>query len=446
MAFAIWALIVGALLVAIALAGSLLRRLPLSASMLYLGVGYAIGPGGWGLLNADPLEHSAAFETISEIVVLISLFSVGLRLGVPFSSARWWLPIRLASASMVLTVAGIAVVGTLGLGLPLGAAVLLGAILAPTDPVLASDVQVERAGDRDRLRFSLTGEGGLNDGTAFPFVMLGLGLLGLHEIGALGWRWVTIDVAWATAGGLLIGASLGVAVGRLVVYLRTRHREAVGLDEFLVLGLIGLAAGSAQLAETYGFLAVFAAAVAMQRVTEPSPRAAARDLRPTGLQETPGSEAAATHPDHAGAYMMRAVRGFNAQLERIGEVVIILAVGAMLPHARLGAATAWFLLLLFLVIRPLSVWLGLLGAPVSRDQRVLVSWFGIRGVGSVYYLMFAVERGVPGPLARELIAISLTTVAFSIVLHGVSVTPLMNAYAARKAGRAVGASAPATRR
>jgi NhaP-type Na+/H+ or K+/H+ antiporter len=235
-------------------------------------------------------------------------------------------------------------------------------------------------------------------------------------------------------------------VGRLVVYLRTQHREAVGLDEFLVLGLIGLAAGAAQLAQTYGFLAVFAAAVAMQRVTEPSPRAAARELPPTGLQEAPGSEEAATHPEHAGAHMMRAVRGFNAQLERVGEVAVILAVGAMLPHARLDAVTGVFLLLLFLVIRPLSVWLGLLGAPVSREQRVLMSWFGIRGVGSIYYLMFAVHRGVPGPLARELIGITLTTVAFSIVLHGVSVTPLMNAYAARKAGRVAGASSSAARR
>jgi NhaP-type Na+/H+ or K+/H+ antiporter len=133
--------------------------------------------------------------------------------------------------------------------------------------------------------------------------------------------------------------------------------------------------------------------------------------------------------------MMRAVRGFNAQLERLGEVVVVLVVGAMLPHARLDAATGGFLVLLFLVIRPLSVSLGLLGAPVSREQRVLMSWFGIRGVGSIYYLMFAVEHGVPAPLARELVGITLTTVAFSIVLHGISVTPLMNVYAAREARR-----------
>ena len=154
------------------------------------------------------------------------------------------------------------------LGLSFGAAVLLGAILAPTDPVLASAVQVESSGDRDRLRFSLTGEGGLNDGAAFPFVMLGLGLLGLHDLGVGGWRWWTVDVIWATAGGLMIGGALGALIGTLVVYLRARHKESIGLDEFLALGLIALAYGLAVLSHTYGFLAVLAAGMALQRVKE----------------------------------------------------------------------------------------------------------------------------------------------------------------------------------
>ena len=124
--------------------------------------------------------------------------------------------------------------------MPLGAAILLGGLLAPTDPVLAADVQVEHPGDRDRLRFSLTGEAALNDGSAFPFVMLGLGLLGLHELGAFGWRWLAFDVVWAVRGGLAIGWLLGMLVGRLVLYLRRTHKEAVGLDDFLGLGLIAL--------------------------------------------------------------------------------------------------------------------------------------------------------------------------------------------------------------
>ena len=138
------------------------------------------------LVDIDPVRNAIALERICEIAVLISLFTAGLKLKLPWKDNRWRVPARLASVSMMLTVGGLALAGVYLLGLPLGAAVLLGAILAPTDPVLASDVQVTDADDRDRLRFGLTGEGGLNDGTAFPFVMLGLGLLGLHDLGAGG--------------------------------------------------------------------------------------------------------------------------------------------------------------------------------------------------------------------------------------------------------------------
>ena len=130
------------------------------------------------------------------------------------------------------------------LGLTLGAAILLGAILAPTDPVLASDVQLAHPHDRDRLRFTLTGEGGLNDGTAFPFVMLGLGLLGLHDLGPDGLRWLAVDVVWAVVVGLAIGFALGTLVGRLVVHLRSARREFTGADDFLALGLIVRRTGS----------------------------------------------------------------------------------------------------------------------------------------------------------------------------------------------------------
>ena len=154
----------------------------------------------------------------------------------------------------------------MGLGLSWGAAVLLGAVLAPTDPVLASDVQVEHAADRDRLRFSLTGEAGMNDGTAFPFVMLGLWLMNLHAPGTSIWRWMAVDLVWAVAGGLGVGTLIGTLVGQLVIYLRRKHRVALGLDEFLSLGLIGLSYGLALAAHAYGFLAVFAAGLALRRI------------------------------------------------------------------------------------------------------------------------------------------------------------------------------------
>jgi NhaP-type Na+/H+ or K+/H+ antiporter len=435
MSFAIWALIIGVLLTTMALSGTSLKRLPLSTAMLYLAAGFVLGPAGWSLLSPNPLTNAVILERVTELAVLISLFAVGLKLGLPLSDKGWRLPVRLATVSMTITVALIAAIGMLGLGLSPGAAVLLGAILAPTDPVLASDVQVVEAGDRDRLRFSLTGEGGFNDGAAFPFVMLGLGLLGLHDLGTGGWRWLAVDVLWAIAGGLLIGGALGTLIGRLVVYLRSHHKESVGFDEFLALGLIALTYGLAVLSHTYGFLAVFAAGLALQRVNETPGGISDSSVPDTGLQGREADEALATHAEYAGAYMMQAVQGFNEQMERIAEVAVVLVVGAMLSYTYFPVSAWWFVPLLFLVVRPASVWLGLLGAPVSRDQRFLISWFGIRGIGSIYYLMYAINHGLPRPLAEQIIALTLTVVAVSIVLHGISVTPLMTHYARRTARR-----------
>jgi NhaP-type Na+/H+ or K+/H+ antiporter len=433
MSFAIWTLIIGALLIIMALSGTLLKRLPLSTALLYLAAGYGLGPAGLALMAPDPLTDTVLLERMAEVAVLISLFTVGLKLGLPLSNKGWRLPVRLATVSMMLTVALIAAIGVMSLGLSLGAAILLGAILAPTDPVLASDVQVEEANDRDRLRFSLTGEGALNDGAAFPFVMLGLGLLGLHDLGADGWRWFAVDVLWAITGGLGIGWALGTLIGRLVVYLRSRHQESVGFDEFLALGLIALTYGLAVLGYTYGFLAVFAAGLALRRVKEQPKTIPSSAIRETGLQSRQAHAALATHAEYASAYMMQEVQGFNERLERIAEVAVVLVVGAMLPFIdHLPPNAAGFLLLLFLVVRPLSVGLGLLGAPVSDDQRILISWFGIRGIGSIYYLMYAINHGLPRSLAEEIIALTLTTVAVSIVVHGISVTPLMNLYTRRK--------------
>jgi len=439
MIYAIWALVIGTLLTTMALSGTLLRRLPLSASMLYLAVGYALGPAGWGLMSPDPLRNSIALERVAELAVLISLFTVGLKLGLPFSDKGWRLPIRLALTSMIITIGLIAAIGVLGLGLPLGAAVLLGAILAPTDPVLASDVQVHEATDRDRLRFSLTGEGGMNDGASFPFIMLGLGLLHLHDLGAFGWRWILVDVLWDLVGGLFIGGILGTLIGRLVVYLRSRHQESVGLDEFLALGLIGLAYGVSILSHTSGFLAVFAAGLALQRVKEQSGKVLITALGAAAPKSLQAEESRAIALDNASAYMRQAVQSFNEQLERIAEVAIVLVIGAMLSYTYLHPSAIWFVPFLLLVVRPVSVWLGLYGAPISRDQRTLISWFGIRGIGSVYYLMYAINHGLAPSAAVEVISLTLTVVAVSIVLHGLSVTPLMNLYARRKKRRPTGA-------
>ncbi len=441
-AFTLGCVIVGALLIAMTLGGSFLRRLPVSAAMLYLVVGMAMGPWGIRLLQLEALKNVTLLERLTEIAVLVSLFTAGMKLELPLQDKRWRIPVQLASVSMLVTVAAVTAIGVWLLNLPLGAAVLLGAILAPTDPVLASEVQVANTGDRDSLRFGLTGEGGLNDGTAFPMVMLGLGLLGLHELGDWGWRWWAVDVVWAIAGGLALGALMGALVGRIILYLRMHHKEALGSDEFIALGLIALTYGVAIICHTYGFLAVFAAGLALQRVSgqrladvgggkAPEPVDPGRDAQPN-LEEQELSEAAGPK---APAKMLSAVLQFNSQLERFLEIGIVLALGALLATVDFRYEVLWFVPLLFLVVRPLAVGAGLLGTQVVGTQRRLMAWFGIRGIGSLYYLFYAINHDLSSALAEQLLSITAGVVVGSVVLHGVSVTPLMERYEARKKRR-----------
>jgi sodium/hydrogen antiporter len=427
--FALACLITGTLLIAKTLTGSFISRLPLSAAMLYLGVGVAIGPNGLGLLRLDAVRDVVLMERLTEIAVLISLFTAGLKLELPLRDRRWFIPLRLATLSMLVTVAAVAAAGVFLLGLPLGAAILLGAILAPTDPVLASDVQVANPGDRDRLRFGLTGEGGLNDGTAFPFVMLGLGLLGVHELGEGLWRWWAVDVMWAVFGGLALGYLLGTLVGRAIIYLRTRHQEALGSDEFIALGLVALTYGLSLLTFTYGFLAVFAAGLALRRIDQAAPESARPGPDPGPALSDTDQRATGTQ---APAHMMGEVERFNAQLEGFVEVGIVLAVGVMLATVGFRVEVLWFVPLLFLVIRPAAVYLGLLGAAVKGPQRRLMAWFGIRGIGSLYYLFYAISHRIDEALAQQLLSITVAVVVASVVAHGVSVTPLMKRYETRK--------------
>ena len=195
-------------------AGATLARLLVSSATIYLCVGYLADPGGLNLIVPDPLHHADVIGRVAEVALLISLFTVGLRMGVPIFDRRWMVPLRLAFVSMAITVGLIAALGMWGLGLPMGAAVLLGGILAPTDPVLASGVQTERGTDPDQLRFSLAGEGALNDGTAFPFVTLGLAFTSaLAAMPGSGWKpWkINESIAWK-----VVRVSLFDIVARIV--------------------------------------------------------------------------------------------------------------------------------------------------------------------------------------------------------------------------------------
>lgn len=444
MSISILSLAVGALLILMVLTDALLARLLLTGAMIYLCVGFAMGPAGLEWIALDPMRHSSLLKGIAESAMLISLFTVGLKVGgVPLLDRRWMLPLRLALISMGVTIGLVTAVGVWGLGMSTGAALLLGAILAPTDPVLASGVQTVGGTDPDRIRFSLTAEGGLNDGVAFPFVMLALGLLGMHDLGEGMWHWWSVDLLWTSVAGLFIGVALGKAIGRLVVWLRIRHQQAVGRDEFLSLGLIALVYGAAELCDASGFLAVFAAGLALQRVKQIPQRIQAPPdtmlIPQAALTMATGAQISQVAPvAHVAevaitsAAMTDAVQEFNEQLEKLAEMAIVLLVGAMLPYATPTMSVWWFIPLLFLVIRPIAVAIGTVGEKTAHHERATIAWFGIRGIGSVFYLLYAIDRGVVGAEAQQLITMTLLTVAASIVAHGVSMRPLMTWYKQRK--------------
>ena len=254
---------------------------------------------------------------------------------------------------------------------------------------------------------------------------------------------------WSASFGIGVGAALGTLVGRLVLYLRRTHKEATGLDNFLALGLIGMSYGIAQLGNGLGFLAVFAAGVALRRIEQRETRAAAPESDPGGspapaaivakaaVDPDPSlAERAAVHPQHAPAFLAHAVSTFNEQIERIGEVAAVMAVGMLLWAVEWRLASWGFVAALLLVIRPVSVAVGLFGSNTSASQRGLIGWFGIRGIGSLYYLMYATNHGLDRELAANLGALVFSAVVVSIVLHGVSVTPLMAFYERRKRRRA----------
>ena len=344
---------------------------------------------------------------------------------VPFSFARWRSPILLATASMAITVVMVAEFAYYVLGMPFGAGVLLGAIVAPTDPVLATDVQVRHPGDHDQLRFTLTCEAGMNDGSAFPFVMLGLGLLGLHDLGDFGSKWVLVDVLWATLSGITIGVAAGVALAHAGWKLRSKPHEHALMDDFLGLGLIGVVYGLTVMVNGWGFLAVFFAAVALRQTELKLAKAAQNAFDGSTTQQAVRADANARPELEPAPTVSQGSLVFKEHLERLSEVVLVLLIGGTLYLNSWSWKAVGLALFLFVIVRPVSVIVGLLATNTTWRIRGLTGWFGVRGIGSLYYLMYAIQSGLPETLSLQLIQITLIVVTLSILLHGTSVKPLL---------------------
>lgn len=385
----------------------LLRNAPLSMPMVFLGAGMLAFTLMPALPDPDPLQHGEFVTALTEVCVIVSLMGAGLALDRPPGLRQWSTTWRMLGLAMPLCIIALTLLGLWFLGLGLGAALLVAAALAPTDPVLASEVQVgepadeeEGTGREDEIRFGLTSEAGLNDGLAFPFVYLAIAIsfAGASPSGWLG-HWLAVDLLWRIGVGVLLGLAIGKLLGRL--FFTARH-ESVRLSNhsegFVALAATFLAYGVTQMVAGYGFVAVFVCAVTI--------RAAER-----------------THGFH------RVMHSYVEQLERLLTVVILVLLGGAIARgllAGIGWAEVLVALAFLLLVRPLAGWLGLARGKTGPRERIAISFFGIRGIGSLYYLAYALGHGNFGAQAEQLWAFVGLVVAMSIVLHGATTAPVMN--------------------
>jgi NhaP-type Na+/H+ or K+/H+ antiporter len=380
-----------------------LRALPLSLPICCVGIGAALSAiPAIADVTPHPGSHTKLIEHAAEAVVVISLMGAGLKIDRLFGWRSWSVTWRLLGIGMPLTILALTVLGSTLLGLGLASALLLASSLAPTDPVLASDVQVGHPDEdhEDEPRFALTSEAGLNDGLAFPFVSLSIALAENGSPAGPSWsHWLAVDVLWKIAVGAVLGAVIGRALGWLMFHLPNLSKLSRTGDGFVALGVTCIAYGCVQAVDGYGFVGVFAAAVAL--------RSSSRG-----------------HDYH------RKMHDYAEELERLLMMVLLVGFGAVLVGGGLLHALTWpavaFALLALLIVRPLSCWIGQLGSGRSMEDRAVVSFFGIRGLGTVYYLAFAT-----GHAAFErtdlLWATAGLTVLISILLHGITVTPVLRA-------------------
>lgn len=388
---------------AAALLPRLLGRAPISMPMVFLAVGAVAFVVIEPLPDPDPLKYGDITMHITELCVIISLMGAGIALDRPVGWRSWTTTWRLLGITMPLSMIAVGLLGWSVLGFGVAASVLLAAALAPTDPVLATEVQVgepaeDPEGEEDEPRFALTSEAGLNDGLAFPFTYAAI-TISLVGADPAGWlvEWLAVDLLWRIAAGTVMGLVVGWALGRLFFSARSEtFRLAQHAEGFVALAATFLTYGLAELVGGYGFVAVFVCACTV--------RAAER-----------------SHGYH------RVLHQYVEQFERLLTILVIFLLGGAVATGLL-AGTTWrdvlVALVTLLVIRPVAGLIGLARSPTGPRERLVISFFGVRGVGSVFYVAYALENGhflEPGAVWR---VVALVVVG-SIVLHGLSATPTM---------------------
>ena len=375
-----------------------LRRLPLSLPIVCLLIGGTIFTGGYIGLNPSPIAHPYLTERVTEFVVIIALMGAGLKIDRIFSLRGWAITWRLLLITMPLSILVIMGIGTWLLGLGAVGSLLLAASLAPTDPVLAADVQVggPNDGGEDTVRFALTSEAGLNDGFAFPFVHLAIVLSVVATTGEP-WliNWLTVNVLWETAAGFACGYLIGRIFGWLTFKMPGDTLAKTG-DGLIAIAATFVSYGVSELIHCYGFFAVFVTAITLRHA----------------------------HRSHE---FQRDMHDITEQIERIAMMLLLLAFGGAIMGgllANVGWIEVLAALLILFVARPLTAWLGLIGSTATRGEKLTIAFFGIRGVGSFYYLAYGMNHGHFAESDRLWTVLSLVVV-LSIVFHGLTVTPVM---------------------
>lgn len=392
--------IVGALIALVAWLPLIFRRAPLSLPIVCVGLGAALFSLPAVEFEPLPQDHPQVVERLTEFVVIIALMGAGLKIDRVFDLKAWGVTWRLLGVTMMVSIAAISLLGFYWLGLSLAAAILLAGSLAPTDPVLASDIQVgsPTEGKEDEVRFGLTSEAGLNDGLAFPFVHLAIALALVAAGQKEDWlvHWLSVNVLWEIGAGLGFGWLIGWAFGWLTFAIPVTARLATTRDGFIVLAATFVSYAVTEMLHCYGFLAVFITALAFRHADR----------------------------DHDFHMLMH---DFAEQVERMAMMVVLVLFGGALvsgllsPLRPVDLAAAFAIVFL---IRPLAGLVGFIGWRRPTREKLILAFFGIRGVGSFYYLAFGLNAAPFGEADRLWAIIGLICL-LSILVHGISVTPVM---------------------